>query len=56
MKANVKVEFEEKYYDILKEMANKEFRTIKATIELIVVQHIDSRIAMNTLGNIVSNL
>jgi len=51
MKANVKVEFEEKYYDILKEMANKEFRTIKATIELIVVQHIDNRITVAKVKN-----
>jgi hypothetical protein len=56
MKTNINVEFDEKYYDILKEMANGDSRSIKATIELITVQYIDSRIALNTISNILSNL
>lgn len=48
----VKVEFDEKYHSILAEMGDKEFRTIKATVEMIVVQYIDSKIVKNTIGNI----
>lgn len=48
----VKVEFDEKYHSILAEMADNEFRTIKATVEMIVVQYIDSKLAKNTTTNI----
>lgn len=45
----VKVEFEEKYHAILAEMADKEFRTIKATVEFIVTRYLDERLsAKNT--------
>lgn len=37
----VKVEFDEKYHSILAEMADKEFRTIKATVEMIVVKYLN---------------
>ena len=45
----VKVEFEEKYHAILAEMADKEFRTIKATVEMIVVKYLNGeRVGKNT--------
>ena len=36
-----KIEFDEKYHSILAEMADKEFRSIKATVEFIVVKYLD---------------
>lgn len=41
----VKVEFDEKYHTILAEMADKEFRSIKATVEFIVVKYLDEIIS-----------
>ena len=41
----VKVEFDEKYHNILTEMADKEFRSIKATVEFIVVKYLDEIIS-----------
>jgi len=40
----VKVEFDEKYHSILAEMADKEFRTIKATVEMIVFKYINGEL------------
>ena len=41
----VKVEFDEKYHNILTEMADKEFRSIKATVEFIVTRYLDEIIS-----------
>jgi len=41
---NTKVAFEEKYFNFLKDKSKKEFRTLKATIEMIVVQYIDGQL------------
>ena len=38
----VKIELEESYHEFLADRAKKNFRTIKATVEMIVQQYIDS--------------
>lgn len=40
----VKIEFDERYHSILTEMAETEFRTIKATVEMIVVKYLSNRL------------
>lgn len=37
----VKIELEESYHEFLADRAKKNFRTIKATVEMIVQQYID---------------
>lgn len=41
---NTKVAFEEKYFNFLKEKSKKEFRSLKATIEMIVVQYVENEL------------
>ena len=37
----VKIELEESYHEFLADKAKKNFRTIKATVEMILQQYID---------------
>lgn len=52
----INIEIEEKQYEKLKLIAKVEHRTIKAVATMAVLEHIDSRIALNTMGNILSNI
>lgn len=52
----INIEIEEKQYDKLKLIAKAEHRTIKAVATMAVLEHIDSRIALNTMSNILSNI
>jgi len=55
-KRHINIEIEEKEYEKLKLIAKVEHRTIKAVATMAVLEHIDSRIALNTMGNILSNV
>lgn len=52
----INIEIEEKQYEKLKLIAKAEHRTIKAAATMAVLEHINSRIALNTMGNILSNI
>ena len=53
---HINIEIEEKQYEKLKSIAKAEHRTIKAVATMAVLEHIDSRIALNTMGNILSKI
>lgn len=53
---HINIEIEEKQYDKLRLIAKAEHRTIKAVATMAVLEHINSRIALNTMGNILSNI
>lgn len=53
---HINIEIEEKQYEKLRLIAKAEHRTIKAVATMAVLEHIDSRIALNTMGNILSNI
>ena len=52
----INIEIEEKQYEKLKLIAKVEHRTIKAVATIAVLEHINSKIALNTMGNILSNV
>lgn len=53
---HINIEIEEKEYEKLRLIAKAEHRTIKAVATMAVLEHINSRIALNTMGNILSNI
>lgn len=53
---HINIEIEEKQYEKLRLIAKAEHRTIKAVATMAVLEHIDSRIALTTMGNILSNI
>ena len=55
-KRHINIEIEEKQYEKLKLIAKAEHRTIKAVATMAVLEHIDSKIALNTMSNILSNI
>lgn len=48
----INIEIEEKQYEKLKSIAKIEHRTIKAVATMVVLEHINSKIALNTMDNI----
>ncbi len=52
----INIEIEEKQYERLKLIAKVEHRTIKAVATMAVLEHINSKIALNVMGNILSNV
>ena len=52
----INIEIEEKQYEKLKLIAKADHRTIKAVATMAVLEHIDSRIALNIMSNILSNI
>lgn len=44
MKTKFSIELESDYYNKLKTFANSEFRTIKATVEMIVIKYLDNKL------------
>lgn len=47
MKTKFSIELDEAYYNQLKTLAASEFRSLKATAEMIVVKHLDNLLSEN---------